>query len=104
MTVEFRKVGTSFFLIWLPCLQHMIVDDRGAVTQGDRCSFVASSGGNAMILGSEIRIFRSRGGVGRLDQDRFGIPIPFANASTPLFAATLVIAWADANQRGEVRR
>ncbi len=102
LAVLFRKVVCSFLLIRLTRLEHVRVDDQNAVTDRDGGTLSSSSCSNPLILRAQIRLLGSRSGLGSLHQDCFDSMIALANTSTEPFAATLVVAWADPDQRGEV--
>ena len=99
LAVLFRKVVCSFLLIRLTRLEHVRVDDQNAVTDRDGGTLSSSSCSNPLILRAQIRLLGSRSGLGSLHQDCFDSMIALANTSTEPFAATLVVAWADPDQR-----
>src|SRR5713226_3571611 len=73
------------------------------MTDRDGGALSSSSCSNPLILRAQIRVLGSRSGLGRLHQDRFDPMIALAHTSAEPFAATLVVARADSDQRGEVR-
>jgi hypothetical protein len=102
LAIQFRKVVYSFLLIRLTRLEHVIVDDQNAMTNRNGGTLSSSSCSNPLILRAQLRILGSRSGLGSLHQDSFGPMIALANTSAEPFAATLVVAWVDPDQRGEV--
>ena len=96
------KRVSSFLVVRLTGLDHVIENYQNAVTNSHNSLFSPSSRTDPTILFAKVRLGMPCC-MRRLDEHRFGPAIPLTRATTELLASRFMIAWTDADPGSCVR-
>lgn len=81
------KVAATQLVIWNPTFQDVVDDDEDAVSYCDNRALPATTTGDAVVEGAQVRVLGTRCRPGYLDQNRAEPLVPVVGVSGLFFPA-----------------